>query len=67
MIQQLLFLVFMGILVFYGIQITKVRMGIPFETWNLPTGYAYMAVPVNALLMGMFCIEKILRLRGETV
>jgi len=67
MIQQLLFLVFMGILVFYGLQITKVRMGIPFETWNLPTGYAYVAVPVNALLMGLFCIEKIITLRGKSV
>ena len=67
MIQQLLFLVFMAILVFYGMQITKVRMGIPFETWDLPTGYAYVAVPVNALLMGLFCIEKILTLRGKSV
>jgi TRAP-type C4-dicarboxylate transport system permease small subunit len=67
LIQQLLFLVFMAILVFYGMQITKVRMGIPFETWNLPTGYAYVAVPVNALLMGLFCIEKILTLRGKSV
>jgi len=67
LIQQLLFLVFMAILVFYGMQITKVRMGIPFETWNLPTGYAYVAVPVNALVMGLFCIEKILTLRGNEV
>ncbi len=67
LIQQLLFLVFMAILVFYGMQITKVRMGIPFETWDLPTGYAYVAVPVNALLMSLFCIEKILTLRGDAV
>jgi TRAP-type C4-dicarboxylate transport system permease small subunit len=67
LIQQVLFLVFMVILLFYGMQITKVRMGIPFETWNLPTGYAYVAVPVNALLMGLFCIEKIITLRGSKV
>ena len=67
LIQQVLFLVFMVILLFYGMQITKVRMGIPFETWNLPTGYAYVAVPVNALVMGLFCIEKIITLRGSKV
>jgi TRAP-type C4-dicarboxylate transport system permease small subunit len=26
-------------------------MRIPFDTWDLPTGYAYMAVPICAAIM----------------
>lgn len=36
--------------------------GIPFETWNFPTGYAYLAAPVSALFMTFFSINKIIDL-----
>jgi len=26
-------------------------MRIPFDTWDLPTGYAYMAVPICGAIM----------------
>jgi len=42
---------FLTILVLKGIEVTKVRMRIPFDTWDLPTGYAYMAVPFCAAIM----------------
>jgi TRAP-type C4-dicarboxylate transport system permease small subunit len=43
--------IFLTILVLRGIEVTKVRMRIPFDTWDLPTGYAYMAVPVCGAIM----------------
>ncbi len=43
--------VFLAVLVVKGIEVTKVRMGIPFDTWDLPTGYAYVAVPICSVLM----------------
>jgi TRAP-type C4-dicarboxylate transport system permease small subunit len=43
--------IFLAALVLKGIEVTKVRMRIPFDTWDLPTGYAYMAVPICAAIM----------------
>ena len=43
--------IFLVVLVLKGIEVTKVRMRIPFDTWDLPTGYAYMAVPTCAAIM----------------
>jgi TRAP-type C4-dicarboxylate transport system permease small subunit len=43
--------IFLVILVIKGIEVTRVRMGIPFDTWDLPTGYAYAAVPICSALM----------------
>lgn len=43
--------IFLVVLVLKGIEVTKVRMRIPFDTWDLPTGYAYMAVPICSAIM----------------
>ena len=43
--------IFLAVLVLKGIEVTKVRMRIPFDTWDLPTGYAYMAVPICGAIM----------------
>ena len=43
--------IFLAILVIKGIEVTRVRMGIPFDTWDLPTGYAYVAVPICSAVM----------------
>ena len=43
--------IFLAILALKGIEVTKVRMRIPFDTWDLPTGYAYMAVPICSVIM----------------
>jgi TRAP-type transport system small permease protein len=65
-VANAIFLVFLLVLIVYGFQIARVRMGIPFETWNFPTGYAFAAVPVAALLMVAFCIYKLVTLvKGE--
>ena len=65
-LEQVMFLLFCAVLVFYGIQVTKVRMGIPFETWKVPTGYAFVAVPVNGFIMALFSIEKLIKMRSNS-
>jgi len=42
---------FLFVLVLKGIEVTRVRMRIPFDTWDLPTGYAYLAVPICGAIM----------------
>lgn len=48
---DLVTLIFLVVLFLKGIEVTKVRMRIPFDTWDLPTGYAYMAVPICSAIM----------------
>ena len=52
--------VFLVVLVLKGIEVTKVRMRIPFDTWDIPTGYAYAAVPVCSAVM---IIISLIRMR----
>ena len=48
---DLITVIFLAALVLKGIEVTKVRMRIPFDTWDLPTGYAYMVVHICSLIM----------------
>jgi TRAP-type C4-dicarboxylate transport system permease small subunit len=41
------------ILLLVGWRIMQIRMGIPYTGWEVPTGYAYAAVPVAAILIGL--------------
>jgi TRAP-type C4-dicarboxylate transport system permease small subunit len=41
------------ILLGVGWRIMQIRMDIPYTGWEVPTGYAYLAVPVAALLIGL--------------
>jgi TRAP-type C4-dicarboxylate transport system permease small subunit len=34
-------------------------MRISFETWPVPTGYAYLAVPVSAAILLAFALERL--------
>lgn len=42
-----------GVLVVVGWRIMSIRMEIPYTGWEVPTGYAYLAVPVAAVLIGV--------------
>jgi len=42
-----------GILLVAGWRIMMIRMDIPYTGWEIPTGYAYLAVPVAAGLIGL--------------
>jgi TRAP-type C4-dicarboxylate transport system permease small subunit len=48
---DLMTVIFLVALVLKGIEVTEVRMRIPFDTWDLPTGYAYVAVPICGAIM----------------
>ena len=50
--------IFLVALVLKGIEVTKVRMRIPFDTWDLPTGYAYVAVPICGAIMIMVTLLR---------
>ena len=56
------FLIFLALLIIYGLMVVRVRMGISFETWNFPTAYAYLAAPVSGIIMIFLCINKLLKL-----
>jgi TRAP-type C4-dicarboxylate transport system permease small subunit len=53
-----LFLIILGI---KGLEISKVRMRIPFDTWDFPTGYAYAAVPVCSMVMLVITIDRFMK------
>jgi TRAP-type C4-dicarboxylate transport system permease small subunit len=50
---------FFAMLLVYGLQVARVRMRIPFDTWQFPTGWAYMAVPVAAVILIVFTLERL--------
>ena len=47
------------VLFFVGWRIMMIRMDIPYTGWEVPTGYAYLAVPVAALLIGVASLANL--------
>lgn len=62
---HLALLPFFALLLRYGLQVAEVRMRIPFDTWDVPTGYAYFAVPVSAVALLLFGLERLRALMKE--
>lgn len=52
--------IFFIILIFEGFKISKIRMRIPFDMWDIPTGYAYAAVPICSAFMFIMTINKLI-------
>ena len=50
---------FFAILFFKGLEIAEKRMRIPFDTWDFPTGYAYVSISVCAVLMTVIAAHRI--------
>jgi len=48
-----------GVLLVVGWRIAAIRMDIPYTGWEVPTGYAYLAVPVAAVLIGMMSLGNL--------
>ena len=48
-----------GILLVVGWRIMQIRMDIPYTGWEVPTGYAYAAVPVAAVLIGLTSLANL--------
>jgi len=47
------------ILLVVGWRIMVIRMDIPYTGWEIPTGYAYLAVPVAAALIGLISLMNL--------
>lgn len=56
---DLVFFGFTLVLVYYGYLVFVARLGIPYTYWNVPTGYAYLAVPVNGALMCLYSLRNV--------
>jgi TRAP-type C4-dicarboxylate transport system permease small subunit len=56
---QLAQIAFFATMLFAGVRITRVRMRIPYDTFDLPSGWAYMAVPVCGAIMMLFSVSNI--------
>lgn len=48
-----------GVLLVVGWRIMVIRMEIPYTGWEVPTGYAYVAVPVAAVLIGLISLANL--------
>lgn len=62
-VTDLLTLPFFLLVIVNGFRITAVRMRISYETWDFPTGYAYLALPVCAAILLVFNVERLLSSR----
>ncbi len=61
-------LIFFVILIRFGWRIMVIRMDIPYTGWEIPTGYAYLAVPISAFLMLLFTLADLdHRIKSEKV
>ncbi|MBB4124613.1 TRAP transporter small permease [Martelella radicis] len=65
---ELMALGFFLILIFKGWEIAMRRMRIPFDTWDVPTGYAYLSISVTAVLMFVIGLDRLFDiLRGKSL
>jgi len=54
------------VLMLVGWRIMRIRMDIPYTGWEIPTGYAYLAVPVSAAIIALTGIANLWNcLRGS--
>lgn len=58
-VLHLLMMPFFVVLAYWGQVVARQRMRISFETWDVPTGYAYAAVPITACFLLIFAVEHI--------
>ncbi len=52
-----------GVLMVAGWRIAMIRMEIPYTGWEIPTGYAYFAVPVCGALIALTNLDELWRWR----
>jgi TRAP-type C4-dicarboxylate transport system permease small subunit len=56
---------FLALLIVNGMRVVRIRMRISYETWNFPTGWAYLALPTAAAIMLLFTAEKLFSERTD--
>jgi len=49
-----------GVLIIAGWRIAQIRMDIPYTGLEIPTGYAYVAVPIAAMVMAVTDLADLL-------
>jgi TRAP-type C4-dicarboxylate transport system permease small subunit len=57
--QDIVLVFFLFVLITRGAEVAKVRMRIPFDTWDFPTGSAYAAVPVCCTVMLLMTLGRL--------
>ena len=62
-VTDLLTIPFFVLVAVNGFRIAGVRMRISYETWDFPTGYAYLALPISVLILLLFNVERLLFFR----
>lgn len=60
LITRSLFLVFMIVVVFTGVEIVKIRMNMSFISLGWPIGYAYVALPISGVIISIYLINFII-------
>ena len=55
-LTDLMMMIFFLILIRAGWRMMIIRLDIPYTGWEVPTGYAYLAVPISASLMFLFTL-----------
>jgi TRAP-type C4-dicarboxylate transport system permease small subunit len=54
---------FLGVVIWQGLYMAKIRMGIPFTgIESLPTGYAYLALPIAATFMVVVSVKNLVEI-----
>jgi TRAP-type C4-dicarboxylate transport system permease small subunit len=59
---NLVMLVFLAVLVYQGLVVSNLRMRLNFTVLPLPTGYAYLAIPLAATVMFLVSISNVVDL-----
>jgi TRAP-type transport system small permease protein len=62
LMRGVIMVAFLLLLVYQGIEVSLLRMRINFTTPPLPTGYAFLAVPVSAAIMLLVTIRNAVNL-----
>lgn len=60
LITRSLFLVFMIVVVFTGVEIVKIRMNMSFISLGWPIGYAFVALPISGVIISIYLINFII-------
>ena len=62
---ELVNIIFDGILIYYGTNLTIVNMMQKSPAMHIPYGYIYMAIPMGSALMAIFSIQRIINFAKE--
>jgi TRAP-type C4-dicarboxylate transport system permease small subunit len=62
LILNLVMLVFLAVMVYQGLVVTNLRMRLNFTVLPIPTGYAYLSIPLAAAVMFLVSVSNVIDL-----